>query len=127
MKPSEFPDEEREIAKLEVELPRLPEDSPKGCPRSVSDVKSYLRAEFASERDPKPTFDLFFGRTAQIGGTKFWLWGFTHHDGRTYYVVVTLLNRTASIMYAPGDCLTPEQFVALQYARFFRARDSATA
>ncbi|WP_394849716.1 hypothetical protein LZC95_19965 [Pendulispora brunnea] len=110
-----LPTEVEEMAKLDVDFPRLPEDSPKGCPWSMADIRRYLRAECCGG-----THDLFFGRTAVIGNVRFWLWGYVE-GGRTYFVEVADRGGGDAVLGMGGEQgLTPEQYMALYYARWCR-------
>lgn len=103
------------IRKLRPEFPRLTPDSPKGCPVSMSEIRAYLRAECEAAVP-----DLFFGRTASIGGVRFWLWGFTDGRGLTMFVDVGARGAKSRLNVASAQDLSAEQYLALQYARWWR-------
>jgi hypothetical protein len=111
-----LPTDKEEIVKMQPEFPRLESDSPSGCPRSLSEVKRYVSAETG-----RKGHDLFFGRTALVGDVRFWLWGFID-DGDTCYVDVSAGKGTTLIGMGSGEGLTPEQYIALRYARRWRGR-----
>jgi hypothetical protein len=110
-----LPLDTEEMRKLEPEFPRLENDSPKGCPRSMNEIRQYVIVETGEKGH-----DLFFGRTALVGDVRFWLWGYTDEKGRTEYVDVSSGRGTSSLSMGSGDNLTPEQYIALQYARYWR-------
>ena len=102
------------MAKLHLLFPRLAPDSPRGCPLSMVDIKRYVTAETG-----RKGHDLFFGRTAVVGDVHFWLWGFLN-DGETCYVDVSIRKGKSSLSMGSGVGLTPEQHIALRYARHWR-------
>src|SRR5438270_10875839 len=110
-----LPTSREEIAAVQPEFPRLKEDSPKECPCSVGDIKRYVAAEMG-----KKGHDLFFGRTAQVGEVRFWIWGLID-NGSTYYVDVSIGPKGAPLVaMGSGEGLTPEQHIALRFARHWR-------
>jgi hypothetical protein len=116
-----LPTAKEEIVNFQLEFPRLEPDSPESCPCSMTDIRRYLYAEAGSGKR-----DLFFGRTALVGGVRFWLWGYVD-GGRTYFVDVSQDARSqdaqnSSLCMGSGEGLTPEQYIALQYARRWRGR-----
>jgi hypothetical protein len=82
----------------------------------MHDIKRYVTAE-TGRRD----HDLFFGRTAVLGDVHFWLWGFLD-DGETCYVDVSVRGSESLVSMGSGAELTPEQHIALRYARHWRRR-----
>jgi hypothetical protein len=109
-----LPTEKAEIAKLHPVFPRLVPDSPAACRVSMVDIKRYVTAETG-----RKGHDLFFGRTAVVGDVHFWLWGFLD-DGETCYVDVSVRKGRSSLSMGSGVGLTPEQYIALRYARHWR-------
>ncbi|HEV3190985.1 MAG TPA: hypothetical protein VGY54_10835, partial [Polyangiaceae bacterium] len=109
-----LPTEKAEIAKLHPVFPRLAPDSPGGCPLSMVDIKRYVTAETG-----RKDHDLFFGRTAIVGDVHFWLWGLLD-AGDTCYVDVSAGRGRSLLSMGSGVGLTPEQYIALRYARQWR-------
>ena len=110
----ELPTDKAAIAKLHPAFPHLVPDSPAGCPISMVDIKRYVTAETG-----RKGHDLFFGRTAMVGDVHFWLWGLLD-DGETCYVEVGARQGRSLLGMSSGAGLTPEQYIALQYARHWR-------
>jgi hypothetical protein len=110
------PTAKEETLKLRPEFPRLEPDSPEGCPCSMAAIRKYLAAEAGSGKH-----DLFFGRTALVDDVRFWLWGYVE-NGRTYFVDLSEKAGRSTICMGSGDGLSPEQYIALRYARRWRGR-----
>src|SRR4051812_13370130 len=111
MNPMSFPTSLEEAQKISPQLERRDPDSPVGSPCDNAKIREYLMAEVGPGRR-----DLVFGRTALIDGVKFWLRGYSD-DGKTHYVDVSTDGRESVIAMGSGDGLTPEQYLALRYAR----------
>jgi hypothetical protein len=111
-----LPAEKEEILKLQPVFPRLKKDSPADCPCSMVEIRRYVTAETG-----RRGHDLFFGRTAIVGDVHFWLWGLID-DGETCFVDVSARRGTSSLCMGSGEGLTPEQYIALRYARYWRGR-----
>jgi hypothetical protein len=111
-----FPTKKQEMLALSPEFPRLMEDSPKGCPCTLVQIRQYLSAEGGGSR-----CDLVFGRTALVGAVRFWLWGYVD-GGKTYFVDVSENAGHPMICTGSGEGLTPEQYIALRYARSWRGK-----
>jgi hypothetical protein len=109
-----LPTEKKEMQKLQPEFPRLNKDSPVGCPRTMVEIRRYITAETGREGH-----DLFFGRTALVGDVQFWLWGFID-EGDTCFVEVAARGDHSRLSIGSGEGLTPEQYLALTYARHWR-------
>jgi hypothetical protein len=111
-----LPTKKQEVLALSPEFPRLMEDSPKGCPRTLVQIRQYLSAEAGGSK-----WDLVFSRTALVGAVRFWLWGYV--DARkTYFVDVSENGGHSTICMGSGEGLTPEQYIALRYARSRRGK-----
>ncbi len=111
----DIPASRLDIVKLHVELEELPAGTK--CPVSRAEVREYVKAEGALEQ-----VTLFRGRTAQLGGVRFWPWGYVEDDGSSVYVFFSQGHGSSLLGLGSGDGLTPEQFIALQYARDWRPR-----
>ena len=110
-----LPTSKAEVLAIKPEFPKLVEDSPRGCPCSATEIARYLVAETGAKQD------LFFGRTALVGDVRFWLWGYVS-DGQAYYVDVSARGERSTICMGSGEGLTPEQYIALRYARRWKKR-----
>jgi hypothetical protein len=113
---AKLPTRREDMIKLNPEFPRLPDDSPRGCPVTMAEIRRYLRAETGTGKH-----ELFFGRTALVADVRFWLWGYVE-NGETYYLYVSERNGYSPIDFAYGEEITPEQFIALKYASQWRDR-----
>jgi hypothetical protein len=111
MNPDEFPTDRNEAIKFNPDIERLEPDSAASCPYSLGKIRTYLRAETGAD-----VADLFFGRTALIGEVKFWLWGYVK-DSHSYFVDVSSGGGKTRVGMGSGEGLTPEQYIALEYAR----------
>ena len=111
-----LPTSKEKILHLQPEFPRLEPDSPEGCPCSMMEIKKYLSAEGGAR-----ACDLLFGRTALVGDVRFWLWGYVD-EGRTYFVDVSERAGLSTVCMGNGDGMTPEQYIALRFARRWRGR-----
>ncbi|HWZ92812.1 MAG TPA: hypothetical protein VNW92_28295 [Polyangiaceae bacterium] len=111
-----LPTKKQDVLALDLDFPRLEEDSPHACPCSLAEIRKYLNAEAGGNQR-----DLIFGRTAQIGGVRFWLWGYVD-SGKAYFVDVSENGGDMAICMGSGEGLTPEQYMALRYARRWRGR-----
>jgi hypothetical protein len=111
-----LPTNKGDIQKIQPEFPRLKIDSPAGCPCPMAEIRRYVTAETG-----RKGHDLFFGRTALVGDVHFWLWGLID-QGETCFVDVSARGDRSFLSMGSGEGLTPEQFIALQYARHWRGR-----
>ena len=106
-----LPEDPAKWKDIHVSFPRLSQDSPASCPIPVAEVMDYVRAESADLDDSKDE-SLRFIRTAQVEGSRYWLWSYTESDGEVCYVFFrerahgdTLLSLTST------SDLTPEQYI----------------
>lgn len=71
----EVPEDNTELANIEVEFPHLQPNTPESCPVSLADVVGYLRMEspdgMCVEAD-----QLQFVRTALVSDHRYWIWSF---------------------------------------------------
>ncbi|TAK30631.1 MAG: hypothetical protein EPO21_18980 [Chloroflexota bacterium] len=104
----EMPEDNEDLAKVEVSFPTLPRDSAESCPVSISEIMEYL----ASEGENVVPDDLHFIRTAQVAEREFWIWRFVDSDGDECYVTVDHGSNEWCIGYdANWHGLSPEQFM----------------
>jgi hypothetical protein len=106
-----LPEDPAEWKDIQVSFPRLPQDSPASCPISVTEVMDHVRRESADLDDSKEE-SLRFIRTAQVEGSRCWLWSYTESDGEVCYAFFrestdgdTFLSLTST------SDLTPEQYL----------------
>lgn len=115
----EVPDDPAALASLEIELRRLPDDSPRSSPVPIADIIEYLRLE--STRDELAPRDLRFLRTAVIDEAKYWIWEFNESDGVTAYATVSQAGADPPTVGYDDNFfeLSPEQFIVGDYYRLF--------
>ena len=80
-----LPEDPAEWKDVQVSFPRLAQDSSASCPIPVTEVMDYVRVESADLDDAKDE-SLQFIRTAQVEGSRYWLWSYTESDGEVCYV-----------------------------------------
>jgi hypothetical protein len=112
-----LPTEKEQIALLSLEFRRLADDSPAGCPYPLTSVRRYITAETG-----RKGHELFFGRTALVGRVRFWLWGIMD-EGTSLYVDASEFRGASLLSMGSGEGLTPEQYIGLAYARYWRIQD----
>ena len=71
----------------------------------------YVRGESADLDDAKSE-SLQFIRTAEVEGSRFWLWSYTESDGEVCYVFVRVRPDGSSFLSLCSTCeLSPELFI----------------
>ena len=64
--------------------------------------------------------DLSFVRTADVEGTKYWIWSFTEPDGESAYATVAVSSSGSTLGYDANTYdLSPEQFILGDYHQVF--------
>jgi hypothetical protein len=116
----ELPEDFYELKNVLVELPRLPDDTAASCPAPMAEILDYLGYEAPggahSGSEEVIPFQLEFMRTAQVEGTRYWIWRFTDSDARESYVTVALDPAGQQITgYDESFGFTPEQFILADY------------
>jgi hypothetical protein len=116
----DMPENNREIAKLEVSFPNLESNTPASCPVQVSEILEYLNDEAPSD-DSISEKDLKFIRTAQVAESEYWIWEFQDSEGTKYYVTVSRSPQgSTEISYDENFySLTPKQFILGTYHNVF--------
>ena len=122
----EMPQDNRELAQIEIDFPRLKPDSAERCPVPVEEILEYLKLECPGGEELRNE-DMKFCRTALVEGFKYWIWSFYEPDGgRPAYATVAkyarwlIFNRTTIIGYETNDYgLSPEQYILGNYHRCF--------
>jgi len=111
----DLPDDNADIAKIEIDFPRLIEDSETSCPCAMKDIVDYLDREGEAVK----AGDLEFIRTARVEDHSYWVWRFRDESDEKCYVVVsyepTGHHRIGYDSNFYG--LTPEQFILGDYHR----------
>jgi len=117
---ADMPEDNRDLVKLEVSFPYLPNNTATSCPVPMDDILDYLAVESADVTRPRAE-DLKFVRTAQVAEEQYWVWQFTESDGAKCYVTVSVSPEgTACIGYnADYHGLTPEQYMLGDYHNVF--------
>lgn len=78
------PREPERLAKLFVQLPTLPEDSPASCPVGADEVAELV----AEELDvPVREVELHFVRTAELDEVRYWVWRLDGDEAPVWVVV----------------------------------------
>ena len=116
-----MPEDNHDLALVQVSFPPLADDSPASCPVSVSEVLEYLAAEAPGGETLEPS-DLFFLRTAQVADVRYWIWRFFEPDGgdEAYVTVAQEQDGLTCVGYdANYYGLTPEQFLLGDYHNVF--------
>lgn len=115
----EVPEDNAELASVDVDFARLPDDSAASCPVPISEVLRYLADEVPAALSEA---DLTFRRTAVVEGTRYWVWSFTEPDGGSAaYVTVSMSPAGATTLGYEDDYygLSPEQYVLGDYHNVF--------
>jgi hypothetical protein len=116
----EMPDNNAELASVQIEFPRLDMDTADGCPTEMKDVMDYLAIEVPGGHSLVAS-DLTFLRTAQVEDTRYWIWRFTEPDGNLAYATCSVGPDGAQTVGYDDDYygLTPEQFILGDYHQVF--------
>ncbi|MFW2336061.1 hypothetical protein [Ilumatobacter sp.] len=114
-----MPDDNAQLASVQVEFPRLEPDSVDGCPVSSDELLRYL-ADEVPDGESIVADDLIFLRTAQVDQTRYWIWSFNEPDGDRAYATVSAGPAGTTIGYeADYYALSPEQFIVGDYHSVF--------
>lgn len=116
----EMPDDNADLARLEVDFDRLEPDTAGSCPVADDELLAYL-----SNEGPGGSLsldDLRFLRTALVGANHYWIWSFSDPtDGSAAFLTVSLsLDGKTTVGYEENYYnLTPEQFMLGDYYMVF--------
>lgn len=77
----EMPEDNADLADVDVDFARLPDDSAACCPVSMEEVLEYLAME-APDGESLQGDDLEFLRTARVEDTDYWIWSFSQPGGQ---------------------------------------------
>lgn len=119
-----MPDDNAELAKIEIDFPYLKYNTPMSCPSLMAEILEYLSIECPNVEKIKEE-DLIFLRTAKVKKTKFWIWKFFDQDRAECYVTVSswrkfLFLKNVCIGYDENYySLTPEQYILGEFYEVF--------
>jgi len=116
----EMPNDNSLLAEIEVDFPRLADDSTSSCPTSIDEVLEYLAIEVPGG-DRLTGDDLTFLRTALVEANQYWIWRFQEPDGDPAYVTVSMDPTGRRTIGSEADYyrLSPEQFILGDYHQVF--------
>jgi hypothetical protein len=115
----EMPDDNAQLALVDVEFPRLDSDSVGGCPVPSGDLLRHL-ADEVPEGESLTAEDLTFLRTALVDRTRYWIWSFNEPGGDRAYATVSAGPQGVRVGYdADYYGLTAEQFILGDYHKVF--------
>ncbi len=118
---TQMPEDNAELAKVQVSFARLDPDSAAACPVPLEDLLAYLDLE-VPDGDQLTAADLQFVRTARVAERDYWLWRFTQPgpDGEEAYATACLDDGEVSLGYETDYYgLTPEQYLLGEYHDVF--------
>jgi hypothetical protein len=115
-----MPDDNAELANVEIQFQRLQPDTPDSCPVPLDDVVAYLRLE-SPDYESVEASQLTFLRTALLADHRYWIWSFQESDGSDCFVTVSQSpDGTTCTGYEENYYgLTPEQFMLGDYHQVF--------
>ncbi len=113
IKYEDMPEDNADIAKIEIDFPRLANNTAESCPSPMREITEYLHRE----AETVTADELEFIRTAQVEEHCYWIWRFPDEGGDECYVTVwTRPDGTECIGYDFNHYgLTPEQFILGDY------------
>jgi len=116
----QMPEDNADLARMEVSFPYLEENSAKSCPVAVDEILEYLAVE-AVDGDVLGAEDLQFVRTARVAECDYWIWRFAESDGSAAYVMVSRRPTGQTCVSYDTDYygLSPEQFMLGDYHGVF--------
>lgn len=116
----EMPDDNADLARLEVDFDRLEPDTAESCPVAEEMILEYLSDEVPG--GGLSVEDLRFLRTALVGATHYWIWSFSDPtDGSAAFLTVSLsIGGQTTVGYEENYYnLTPEQYMLGDYYMVF--------
>jgi hypothetical protein len=117
----EMPDDNADLANVEVDFPRLDPDSPAACPVPLTDLLVYLAGE-VPDGDSLAATDLTFVRTARVAEAEYWVWRFREPgpQGDDAFATVSRSGQQETLGYEANYYgLSAEQFVLGDYHQVF--------
>jgi len=110
----DMPEDPADVAKIQIDFPRLEHDTAMSCPCLMKDIIGYLHREAESAT----AADLEFIRTAQVEDNRYWIWRFSGDE--CYVTVEYQPDGSRCIGYNDNYCgLTPEQFMLADHHEMF--------
>ncbi len=97
----EMPEDNAELAKIDIEFPYQRNNGPKSCPNSMEEILEYLSIE-CPNGDRIKEQDLEFLRTAKVKNARYWIWKFSDPDGAECYVTV---SSRKSFIFRKSTCI----------------------
>lgn len=116
-----MPDDNADLANVEVDFPRLTPDSADGCPVPMAELLAYLTDE-VPDGDSLTPGDLTFVRTARVEDAEYWIWRFREPgpQGENAFAIVSRSGQQVILGYEINYYgLSPEQFVLGDYHQVF--------
>ena len=116
-----MPDDNADLADVEVYFPRLTPDSADGCPVSLSELLAYLTDE-VPDGESLTEGELTFVRTARVADAEYWVWAFREPgpQGEDAFVTVSRSGAQVTLGYEANYYdLSAEQFVLGDYHQVF--------
>jgi len=117
----ELPDDNADLANVQVEFDRLAPDSPDACPVPLKGLLVYLANEVPNG-EALTADDLTFARTARVEGTDYWVWRFREPGpgGDNAYATMCRAGQQVTLGYEVDYYgLSPEQFILGDYHQVF--------
>ncbi len=116
----EMPEDNADLARVQVSFPCLPDNTAETCPVPLDDIMDYLCTEVPDGEQLNPE-GLQFLRTAQVVEEKYWIWRFTDPSGADCYAQVSIgPDGTTCVGYDENYFdLTPEQYLLGVYHQVF--------
>lgn len=113
----EMPEDNADLAKLNVQFPRLNPDAPETCPVAMKDLLEYLNIEGSDGEKVIRAKDLKFLRTALVGEARYWIWRLKDGFGDDSYATVCERDNIGLISGYDANYfeLTPEQYLLADY------------
>jgi len=120
MRRDEMPEDNADLARLQLDFPRLQPDTVETCPIPLSEIVEYLRME-SSDAEAVNESQVRFLRTALVGDHMYWIWSFRESDGADCFVTVSASPDGATCTGYEENYyqLTPEQFMLGDYYNVF--------
>ena len=116
----EMPDDNADLAVVAVEFERLADDTAASRPVSRGELLDYLSVE-VPDGEALEGSSLKFLRTAEVGGTQYWIWSFEEPEGAKAYATVSVTPEGSATLGYDADYygLSPEQFILGDYHQVF--------
>ena len=115
-----MPEDNLDLATLDVSFPPLEDNSEESCPEAISRIVDYLRVE-STDFEHVVADQLTFLRTAQVAEKKYWIWSFLESDGTICFATVSQDEDGSTCMGYEENYgeWTPEQYMLGDYHKVF--------